>query len=137
MGREGQACSGDLFPPLPLWPKKEGLGDLSFSVHFLPSFSLRFLFRWLYSFSSNVSAIFLQLYSYLPLDTVPPGLGPPFSPNLETGAPDPGLRALHASRVGVCAHVALSLSAFQVSVRDLLSALLQDDGAAAERGGTQ
>lgn len=31
-------------------------------------------------------------------------------------------RALHASRVGVCVHVALSLSAFQVSVRDLLSA---------------
>lgn len=65
------ARSGDLFPPLPLWPK-EGLGDLSFSspsISFLLSPSI--LFRWLYSFSSNVSAVFLQLF--LSLNPVPPG----------------------------------------------------------------
>lgn len=109
---------GDLFPPLPLWPKKEGLGDLSFSSPYI-SFLLfpSILFRWLHSFSSNVSAIFLQ-----PLDPVPPRLSQTSSPNLETPPSLSSSRPAGPSRHqggSVCPRGA-EFSVFHVSVRDLL-----------------
>lgn len=81
-GREGYARAGDLSPPLPLWPKKEGLGDLSFSVHFLPPFPFDFVSLAVFLFFQCCSHLSPALF--LPLDPAYLRLTQPSSPNLET-----------------------------------------------------
>lgn len=123
-GREGYACSGDLFPPLPLWPKKEGPGDLSFS----PLYISFLLFPFDFCFTGCILSLLMFLPSFLSsiptLNPVPSGLSSPSYPNLQTPPLRSSSRPTGPSchRVELWVHVALSLSAFQVSVCDLLFA---------------
>lgn len=112
---------------------------LSLLRAFPSSFSLRFCFAGCISFLP----MFLPSFS-----SSVPTLGHCASPDLlnlfsqsrdHHLFPVPGPQALHATRVGVCVHVALSFLPFtsQCVISSLPRARLQDDRAAAERGGTQ
>lgn len=96
-----------------------------FSVHFLPPFSPS-IFVSLPVFLFFQGFCHLSPALFLPLDTVPSRLVPPFSPNLETPPHCSSSRPAGPSRQqgwGVRPRGAeFVLSAFQFSVRDLLSA---------------